>query len=67
MAIVALHSSATGLSAQSTALDVIANNLANVTTDGFKASRVIFQDLLYIEKAAAGALNATCRRACPDA
>ncbi|MCH8151955.1 MAG: flagellar basal-body rod protein FlgG [Planctomycetes bacterium] len=58
MAIIALHSAATGLSAQSTALDVIANNLANANTDGFKASRTIFQDLLYIEKAQAGAANA---------
>ncbi len=58
MAIIALQSAATGLSAQSTALDVIANNLANANTDGFKASRVNFQDLLYIEKAQAGAVNA---------
>ncbi len=58
MAIIALHSGATGLSAQSTALDVIANNLANSNTDGFKASRVNFQDLLYIEKAQPGAENA---------
>jgi flagellar basal-body rod protein FlgG len=58
MALIALHSGATGLSAQSTALDVIANNLANVNTDGFKASRVNFQDLLYLEKAQPGVENA---------
>ena len=58
MAITALHSAATGLAAQETALDVIANNLANSTTDGFKASRVNFQDLLYIEKQLPGAENA---------
>ncbi len=57
MAIVALHSASTGLSALSTGLDVIANNLANSNTDGFKASRVNFQDLLYIEKAQPGAEN----------
>ena len=57
MAIMALHSAATGLSAQQTALDVIANNLANSNTDGFKASRVNFQDLLYVEKAPPGAEN----------
>ena len=51
MAIMALHSGATGLSAQNTALDVIANNLANANTDGFKASRTIFQDLLYLQRA----------------
>ena len=58
MAILALHSGATGLSAQNTALDVIANNLANANTDGFKASRTIFQDLLYIQRAQPGAENA---------
>ena len=58
MALIALHSGATGLSAQSTALDVIANNLANVNTDGFKSSRVNFQDLLYLEKAQPGVENA---------
>ncbi len=58
MAITALHSAATGLSALSTQLDVVANNLANVNTDGFKGSRVNFQDLLYIEKAQPGVENA---------
>jgi len=58
MAILALHSAATGMSALSTKLDVTANNLANVNTDGFKASRVNFQDLLYIEKAQPGVENA---------
>jgi flagellar basal-body rod protein FlgG len=57
MALVALHSSATGLSALNTDLDVIANNLANVNTDGFKASRVNFQDLLYQEKELPGTEN----------
>jgi flagellar basal-body rod protein FlgG len=58
MAIVSLHSAASGLSALNTQLDVIANNLANVNTQGFKASRVNFQDLLYQEKAAPGTENA---------
>lgn len=58
MAIIALHSAATGLSALQTSLDVIANNLANANTDGFKASRANFQDLLYQERAAAGVENA---------
>lgn len=58
MAITALHSAATGLSALNTKLDVIANNLANVNTTGFRASRVNFQDLLYIEKAQPGVENA---------
>ncbi|MCK9284393.1 MAG: flagellar basal-body rod protein FlgG [Rhodocyclaceae bacterium] len=37
----------TGLDAQQTQLDVISNNLANVSTNGFKRSRAIFEDLLY--------------------
>ena len=37
----------TGLDAQQTQLDVIANNLANVSTNGFKRARPVFEDLLY--------------------
>ena len=37
--------SKTGLDAQQTQLDVIANNLANVSTNGFKRSRAVFEDL----------------------
>ncbi len=38
---------ATGMQAQALNIDVIANNLANVNTSGFKRSRADFQDLLY--------------------
>ncbi|MDO8206551.1 MAG: flagellar basal-body rod protein FlgG [Gallionella sp.] len=37
----------TGLDAQQTQMDTIANNLANVSTNGFKRSRAVFEDLLY--------------------
>jgi flagellar basal-body rod protein FlgG len=37
----------TGLEAQQTQMDVISNNLANVSTNGFKRSRAVFEDLLY--------------------
>jgi flagellar basal-body rod protein FlgG len=37
----------TGLDAQQTSLDVISNNLANVSTNGYKRSRAVFEDLLY--------------------
>ena len=37
----------TGLDAQQTQLDVITNNLANVSTSGFKRARAVFEDLLY--------------------
>ncbi|WP_417597259.1 flagellar basal-body rod protein FlgG [Oceanospirillum sp.] len=43
----ALWVSKTGLSAQDTQLRTISNNLANVSTVGFKKERAIFQDLLY--------------------
>ena len=39
--------SKTGLEAQQTQMDVISNNLANVSTAGFKRSRAVFEDLLY--------------------
>lgn len=58
MAINALQSAASGLTALDTALDVTANNLANVNTSGYKASRANFQDLLYVEKEQPGTRNA---------
>ena len=42
-----LWSARTGLDAQQTSLDVIANNLANSSTSGFKQARPVFEDLLY--------------------
>jgi flagellar basal-body rod protein FlgG len=49
-----LYTSATGMSAQQLNMDVIANNLANVNTTGFKRSRADFQDLLYQNSRGAG-------------
>ncbi len=43
----ALRAAATGMMAQQTRTEVIANNLANVNTPGFKRSRAHFEDLLY--------------------
>lgn len=42
-----LWTAKTGLEAQQAQMDVIANNLANVSTNGFKRSRAVFEDLLY--------------------
>ena len=53
----ALHSSAAGMQAQQLSLDVIANNLANVQTTGFKKSKIEFQDLLYQNTRSAGAIQ----------
>jgi len=39
--------SKTGMEAQQMQLDVISNNLANVSTNGFKKSRAVFEDLMY--------------------
>ena len=43
----ALWSAKTGLDAQNTQMAIIANNLANANTTGFKSDRAAFQDLLY--------------------
>jgi flagellar basal-body rod protein FlgB len=43
----ALFSAASGLQAQQMNVDVIANNIANSNTPGFKKDRINFQDLLY--------------------
>jgi len=45
----ALYAAATGMNAQQTRIDTVANNLANVNTTGFKKSREVFQDLFYQE------------------
>jgi len=44
----AFSTAATGMTGQQTMVDVIANNLANVNTSGFKRSQLNFQDLLYV-------------------
>ena len=43
----ALHVARTGLEAQDARMRVIANNLANVGTNGFKRGGVVFEDLMY--------------------
>jgi flagellar basal-body rod protein FlgG len=58
MALIALQSAASALSALNVSLDVTANNLANVNTAGFKSSRTNFQDLLYVERAQPGVRSA---------
>jgi flagellar basal-body rod protein FlgG len=44
----AFSTAATGMAAQQMMVDVIANNLANINTTGFKRSQINFQDLLYV-------------------
>ncbi len=50
-----LWTAATGMAAQALNVDVIANNLANVNTTGFKRGRASFQDLMYQQIKSAGA------------
>jgi flagellar basal-body rod protein FlgG len=47
MTVQALYTAATGMQAMETKLDVIANNLANINTTGFKKGRANFEDLFY--------------------
>ncbi len=53
-----LFIAATGMDAMQLNIDVIANNLANVNTVGFKRSRADFQDLLYQMERSPGASSA---------
>jgi flagellar basal-body rod protein FlgG len=57
MAIIALHSAASGLRALSTQIDVLSNNLSNAETQGFKRSRVNFADLMYLMQRQPGTAN----------
>ena len=49
-----LYTAATGMTAQQLNIDTISNNLANVSTAGFKGQRVEFQDLMYLNLKPAG-------------
>jgi len=50
-----LSSAAAGMQAQQTNVEVIANNIANLSTTGFKRQRAEFQDLLYQDQRRVGA------------
>ncbi len=49
--------SKTGMEAQQMQLDAISNNLANVSTNGFKSQRQVFEDLMYQNLRQAGAAS----------
>jgi len=65
MAITALYASATGMRALDTKLNVLANNLANINTVGFKRSRTNFEDLFYQTLVEPGTQNATGQEPIP--
>ena len=52
-----LWTAKTGMEAQQTQLDIIAHNLANVGTNGFKRGHVVFEDLIYQNLRQAGAAS----------
>jgi len=54
----AMRTAASGMVGQQMNVDVIANNLANVNTTGFKKSQVEFQDVLYQNIRKAGSASA---------
>ena len=56
-----LFTAATGMSAQQMRIENISNNLANLSTSGFKKSRVNFEDLLY-QQMPAGSATQGCNR-----
>lgn len=55
----ALTIAATGMSAQQTRVEVISNNLANMSTTGYNARRAEFADLHYQQSSRPGTINAT--------
>lgn len=62
----ALAIAATGMNAQQTNLEVIANNIANINTTGFKRARAEFSDLLYQTERAAGVPNRANQSVVPE-
>jgi flagellar basal-body rod protein FlgG len=63
MTVQALYTAATGMQAMETKLDVIANNLANISTTGFKKGRANFEDLFYRHHTQPGAGDGQIRTA----
>lgn len=62
----ALAIAATGMNAQQTNLEVIANNIANINTTGFKRARAEFSDLLYQVERAQGVPNRANQAIVPE-
>jgi len=60
-----LYTSATGMKAQQTMVDMIANNIANVNTSGFKKSQASFEDLFYVTLQSPGLARGTGDIAAP--
>ena len=59
MSLKALQTAVTGMNAQQTRIDNIANNLANINTIGFKKSNAEFEDLMYDQVKTPGTKNSS--------
>src|SRR6476661_9124024 len=59
MSVQSLYTAATGMESLQTKLNVIANNMANVNTTGFKSDRANFEDLFYRNEILPGAQDAS--------
>lgn len=62
----ALSIAATGMNAQQTNLEVIANNIANINTTGYKRAKAEFSDLIYQTERAAGVPNSGNQQTIPE-
>ncbi|MEO1496138.1 MAG: flagellar basal-body rod protein FlgG [Planctomycetota bacterium] len=62
MSLQSLYTAATGMHAMETKLDVIANNLANTATTGFKKDRANFEDLFYRQERLPGSIDSDGNR-----
>lgn len=62
----ALAIAATGMNAQQTNLEVIANNIANINTTGYKRARAEFSDLLYQTEKLQGVPNRANQAIVPE-
>ena len=62
MTVQTLYTAATGMEAMESKLDVIANNMANINTTGFKKDRANFEDVFYRQYRLPGALDADSTR-----
>jgi flagellar basal-body rod protein FlgG len=62
MSVQSLYTAATGMEALQTKLDVIANNMANINTTGFKKDRANFEDVFYRQYRLPGAEDADGNR-----
>ncbi len=58
----ALSTGATGMRAMASEIDVIANNLANINTTGFKRGRALFEDIFYDQLRQPGSMNGLSTR-----